>query len=140
MISDRIKELRENKGLSQRAFADAIDVTSGAVGMWESGKRTPNRKTAKKLADFFGVTVSYIMDEPEKTINPKDDLTEKEEKDVAKSMEKLKAQLQDGNDLYFDGEPMDEITVKLLLEEFERQERMVKTINRKYTPKKYRKE
>lgn len=52
-------------------------------------------------------------------------------------MKKIKEQLKDEQGLMFDGEPLDDTTIELLLEELERQERLVKKINKKYTPKKY---
>ena len=66
-------------------------------------------------------------------------LTDKEEKDVAKTMRKLKQQLMSEQGLMFDGEVLDEETAQLLLEAIEQQERTVKVINRKYTRKDYRK-
>lgn len=66
------------------------------------------------------------------------ELTEKDEKDVAKTMRRLKNQLITETDLMFDGEAMDPETIKLLLQEIEQQERIVKAVNKKYTPKKYR--
>lgn len=134
-FKSRLKKLRTNKNLTQEELATIFNKTANNISQYETGKREPDISIIKEFSKFFGVTIDYLLG------NSNDPtLSEKEEKDVAKAMDKLKAQLQDGNDLYFDGEPMDEITIKLLLEEFERQERMVKTINRKYTPKKYRKE
>jgi transcriptional regulator with XRE-family HTH domain len=44
--------------------------------MWESGKRSPDLRTAKQVADFFGVTVDYLFGvdyDSEKTIHPGSD-------------------------------------------------------------------
>ena len=71
------------------------------------------------------------------TKNKEQNSQDKDEKDIAKSMKKLKEQLKDEQGLMFDGEPLDDTTIELLLEELERQERLVKKINKKYTPKKY---
>ena len=50
----------------------------------------------------------------------------------------MKKQLMNETDLMFDGEAMDPATIELLLQEIEQQERIVKAVNKKYTPKKYR--
>ena len=42
----RIKELRRRAGLSQEAFAQALNVTTSTVTKWESGKATPRSKAA----------------------------------------------------------------------------------------------
>lgn len=61
MFRIRLKELRENAGYSQYSFADAFGVAQSTVGNWEAGKREPNFETTQKLADFFGVTVDYLL-------------------------------------------------------------------------------
>ena len=62
MFSLKLKELREKAGLSQYAFADKFGVAQSTVGNWESGKREPNFETTRKLADFFSVSVDYLLD------------------------------------------------------------------------------
>jgi len=61
MFHIRLKGLREAAGYSQYAFADAIGVAQSTVGNWESGKREPNFETTQKIADFFGVSVDYLL-------------------------------------------------------------------------------
>ena len=63
MFRIKLKELRENKGLSQYTFADAFGVSQSTVGNWESGSRKPNVETMKKIAAFFNVSVAYLLDE-----------------------------------------------------------------------------
>ena len=71
MFQIRLKELREKKGLSQYEFAKKIGVAQSTVGSWESGRREPNYNTTKIIADFFDVSVDYLIsraDDP--TPNP----------------------------------------------------------------------
>ena len=42
MFALRLKELREKRGLSQKAFSTKLGVSQSTVGMWESQKREPN--------------------------------------------------------------------------------------------------
>ena len=51
MFKIKLKELRENKGMSQAEFAADFGVTQSAVGNWESGSRKPNIDKIKKIAD-----------------------------------------------------------------------------------------
>ncbi len=60
-----ISRLRTDKGLSQRDFAELLGVSNGAVGMWETEKRQPDLDTVKKMAAFFGVSVDYLMGNPQ---------------------------------------------------------------------------
>ena len=61
MFSDRLKELRKSSGLTQIQFAEKFNIAKGTIGMWESGKREPDFDTAQRIADFFGVTVDYLL-------------------------------------------------------------------------------
>ena len=58
----RIRELRESAGYkSQQSFADAFGIAQSTVGGWEAGKREPNYETTSRLADFFDVSVDYLL-------------------------------------------------------------------------------
>jgi transcriptional regulator with XRE-family HTH domain len=62
-IGDNIKRLREQKGLSQQDLAELMNVTHGAVSLWESDKRSMNVKQADKLAAALGVTLNELVKE-----------------------------------------------------------------------------
>ena len=61
MFRIRLKELRENKGMSQYAFAAKFGVAQSTVGNWESGIREPNLDTIQRISEFFNVTVDYLL-------------------------------------------------------------------------------
>lgn len=61
MFPERLKELRKANGLTQTQFAATFNVASGTVAMWETDKRKPDIDTLKKLADFFSVSVDYLI-------------------------------------------------------------------------------
>lgn len=56
-----IKKLREERNLSQKDVADHLGVTRQAVNSYECGRREPDYQTLIKLADFFTVTVDYLL-------------------------------------------------------------------------------
>lgn len=66
-FKDRLRELRQSKGLTQQELADALTkvnkyaVSRNTVTQWESGRRTPYRESAEALADYFGVSYDYLM-------------------------------------------------------------------------------
>lgn len=57
----RIKELREAKGIQQKELAIDIGVSQPTVSDWESGRKVPSAKSTQKLADYFGVSVDYLL-------------------------------------------------------------------------------
>ncbi|MCD7805388.1 MAG: helix-turn-helix transcriptional regulator [Oscillospiraceae bacterium] len=70
MFQIRINELRERAGYtSQMAFAKAFGVAQSTVAGWESGAREPNYKTTIRLAQFFNVTVGYLLGTEDYEIN-----------------------------------------------------------------------
>lgn len=62
-IGDRIAYLRKTKGLSQTDLAKAINASREAIGKYERNEAIPSVETAKKIADIFGVTLDYLLDE-----------------------------------------------------------------------------
>ena len=60
-FKETLKKSRDEKGLSQKALADILGVSQGTIGNWESGVREPNFKTIEKLADFFDVSVDFLL-------------------------------------------------------------------------------
>nr|DAW30405.1 MAG TPA: Repressor protein CI [Bacteriophage sp.] len=63
MFADKLRMLRKRKGLTQVQFAKDFDVSAGTIAMWETGKREPDFATTKRVADYFGVSVGYLIDD-----------------------------------------------------------------------------
>ena len=61
MGTDRIKQLRKQKGLTQKEMAEAVGVGVSTVAMWESGKRTPSFKLLNDLSNLFDKSIDYIL-------------------------------------------------------------------------------
>jgi len=61
MLGNRLRELRESKGLKQKELAAQLGLTEGAIGLYEIGRRNPPIDTLNKLADFFDVSVDYLL-------------------------------------------------------------------------------
>lgn len=76
MFCDIIKKLRKEKGLSQQAIANYLQITRQAYSNYEMGKREPDYETLLKLSEFFDVTVDYltrgaspaVLDDPEQQL------------------------------------------------------------------------
>ena len=54
-------EIRKNKKLTQNEVAAALGISRQAYSNYESGKRQPDNTTLSEIADFFGVTVDYLL-------------------------------------------------------------------------------
>ena len=60
-VKNRIKELRLKNNLSQQALAEKVGLSNQSISFYELGKREPKIEAWQRLANFFGVSVSYIM-------------------------------------------------------------------------------
>lgn len=58
---NRIKELRKQSRLSQQALADQIGVFRNTISNWETGYSQISLENAKKVAEYFGVTIDYLL-------------------------------------------------------------------------------
>lgn len=65
MLKDTLKLLREQKNLTKKQVADAIEVTERAYITYEYGQRDVSTGTLQKLADFYGVTTDYLLGRPD---------------------------------------------------------------------------
>jgi len=61
MFADNLKKLRKSKGLTQVQFAEEFNISSGTIAMWETNKRVPDTSMLIKIAEYFGVTVDYLL-------------------------------------------------------------------------------
>ena len=57
----RLKEIRESKGLTQKEVAEIIGYSEISYAIYENGKRAPDISTLCKLAEYFNVTVDYLI-------------------------------------------------------------------------------
>ena len=61
IIIQRINELLKSEGLNQSKLANGIGVNQSTVCNWLNGKKEPSIESLWKLADFFDVSVDYLI-------------------------------------------------------------------------------
>lgn len=61
-LGERIKECRQNVGLSQEKVAEMVGVSRQAVTKWETNQSSPNTENLFKLSEIFGTTVDMLLD------------------------------------------------------------------------------
>lgn len=78
-VGKRIRMLRKELGLKQEELADKLNFSKSSIGMYERNERKPDYETLQKIANFFGVTRSYLLgdtDEKDDVNKRYDPLTE----------------------------------------------------------------
>jgi len=58
---NRIRDLRKKARLSQQALADQIGVFRNTISNWETGYSQISLENAKNVAEYFGVTIDYLL-------------------------------------------------------------------------------
>lgn len=131
-IATNIKELRLKHNLSQKEFAKIAGVSDKAVSTWENGTKEPRMGTIQKIADYFGLKKSDIIED--KDILP--ELTAKDEREIESDLEDMMHSVAsaacEGDDDFEDIEAF-KATIKAAMIQAKR------IAKKKYTPKKYRK-
>ncbi|OIJ22034.1 transcriptional regulator [Anaerobacillus alkalidiazotrophicus] len=144
MLSQRLREARKRKKLTQEDLAKKLKTTKGTVSNYENGYSTPSNELLKDLADILDVTTDYLLGRTNKEKEPESKLpvlNSKDERDIAKKLEAIINDLEGDTSLAFDGEPMDDNTRELVLAQIESNLRLAKQLaKKKFTPKKYQKE
>lgn len=59
--NNRIKELRIERGLSQRALAEKTGIKQANISRWEAGVVVPNVLDCWQLAEFFSTSIDYLV-------------------------------------------------------------------------------
>lgn len=132
------EKLLNERNITAYKVSKDTGVTQTALSNWKTGKSTPTAKTLQKIADYFGVTIDYLMNGEEKEWTPT--LTEKDEKDLDKKVENLLNAVDSDSGLMLDGEIMDEETREIFAMNLKNALRTTKLAAKaKYTPKKHRK-
>ena len=77
-FSQRLKQLRKDKHLTQAQVAQRIGVTSSMVSSYETDIRLPSYEVMVRIADLFGVTVDYLLCRQDKRFLDISDLNDEE--------------------------------------------------------------
>lgn len=132
------ERLLKERGITAYKVAQETGITTATLSSWKKGRYTPKQEKLQKIADYFGVTIDYLMTGEEK----KEDIPElspRNERDIERDLQDTLGKLDSQDGLMFDGEPMDDDTRELLRISLENAIRTAKIASKKkFTPKKYK--
>ncbi len=60
-FGERLKKLRTERGILQRELADHLKVSRVTITQYETGNRSPDDEIKKKIAEYFNVSLDYLM-------------------------------------------------------------------------------
>lgn len=136
-IYDRYKAIRDSRNVKDSQVAKETGITKSTFSEWKSGKYTPKQEKLQKIADYFGVTINYLMTGTDDN-EEQPQLSARDERDISRRLEQTLLDLENQQDaLMFDGAPLDEETKELLKASLEHSIRVAKINAKKFTNKRY---
>ena len=134
------EQLCNKFGVTPYRVCKETGLTTATISNWKAGRYTPKADKLQKIANYFGVTVDYLMTgEQEGEKEPDPELTARDERDIAKSLDHIMNEIRKGDDapLYYNGIEIDEASLSLLQNAIEYALRETKKENKvKYNPNK----
>ena len=135
------EQLLQKHGVTSYKVAKEAGVTQTALSNWKSGRSTPTTKTLQKIADYFGVTIDYLMTGKDESGKKEVTLTHRDERDIEKILNQTRDQLLSQDGLMFEGQPATPEAIDSILSAMQVGMELAKKKNKeKYTPKKYKKD
>lgn len=121
-LSEKLQELRKEKGLTQEELAEALFVSRTAISKWESGDTVPNTETLKLLSKLYNVSINTLLGSPRELIcqccgMPLEDEIISREKDGFMNEDYCKWCYADGNYMYSDMDDLIDVCVKNMANE-----------------------
>ncbi len=110
------KQLLQKYGVTSYEVAKKAGVTQTALSNWKAGRSTPKAETLQKIADYFNVTVDYLLTGKETEINDESDMKPIDDLDIAKKLEAVIGDIndKDTSPLYYKGEKIDQKSLAVL--------------------------
>lgn len=141
----RLKELRKKHGLTQKLLADILLIDNSSISKYENDKAIPENELLQRIADFFSVSVDYLLgrsdiSSPKKSTFDDLELNPKDKKDIEKIFNSTLESLENQEGLMLSGNPINDEDWELLKSAIQNGIEYAKKMNKiKYTPKKYKK-
>lgn len=139
---ENFEALLKKYGVTTYQVAKATGISTASFTGWKQGKWNFKADKLQKIADFFGVPLSYLMtgkmEEPVKEVT----LTAKDEREIGRDLDRIMDEIEKDIDgpLYYNGEPIDDESLELLRKALELGLTKLKQENKvKYNPNKNKK-
>lgn len=110
------EQLLQKYGVTAYKVAKATGISQTTFSNWKSGRSNPKIDAMQKIADYFGITLDYLMTGSESGEEKKTDLVPIAERDIAKKFDDIIGDMSDpdGSPLYFDGVELDDKTKEIM--------------------------
>ena len=113
--------LLQKNGVTTYQVAKATGISQSTFSNWKSRRNLLSPDKAKLIADYFGVSVDYLMKGQEASKEMAPELTARDRRDIAKDLDRIMNEMATGEDapLCYNGEPIPEAKLELLRQAIE---------------------
>lgn len=110
------EQLLQKYGVTAYKVSKDTGISQTTFSNWKSGRSIPKTDTMQKIADYFGITLDYLMTGNENEEEKKTNLTPVSERDIAKKIDDIIGDINNpnGSPLYFDGIEIDSKTKEIM--------------------------
>lgn len=131
----RIREIREKKGILQAELAKMVNISESVMSRIEKGDRAVRDDELREIAKQLNVSADYLIG---RSSNPM--LTRTNERDIARNVEEMKQSLENGSlRMSLDGEEITDEVKEFILDQIENTLTLAKIKSKeKFTPKKFK--
>jgi transcriptional regulator with XRE-family HTH domain len=139
-LYEQIRDVAKSKGYSINRLEQELGFARSSINKFNKNK--PSIAKLQQIADFLGVTVDCLTTSESISINSEPKFTPKDERDIAKDLDRIMGEIRKGNDgpLYYNGEEIGNDSINLLQNAIEYALRETKKENKeKYNPNKNKK-
>lgn len=134
--------LCEKYGITPYKFCKDTGIRTSTISSWKKKNSLAGSKLSTAICEYFGVSMDYLMTGKEIPEKREITLTAKDERDIAKTLDKLVCEMenQENSPLYYNGVEVDDESRELMKEALDNALRQLKMINKvKYNPNKNKK-
>lgn len=139
MLGKRVRQLRRDYNMSQDDLGKILGVGKTTISNYENGNSFPDSEKLLQLSEVFEVTTDYLLGASD--VRDRSILTPKDEKNIAKTLDVLKDQIENSKEvpLNYNGIDVTDEDTELLYDAIELALKRIKRKNKeKYTPNKYK--
>ena len=136
------EKLLQKYNVTTYQVAKATGISTASFSGWKQGKWNFKQEKLQKIADYFGVPLSYLLTGENNEIVKETDLTPKDEREIGRDLDRIMDEIENNVDgpLYYNGEPIDDESLELIRKALELGLTQLKRENKvKYNPNKNKK-
>lgn len=131
-FGERLRALRLEKNFTLRELAKELDISFSALGKYERNEHQPDFETLEKIADYFNVSIDYLLGRNNNSVPYLEKLQETNvSNELNDRLAVFQNELKTSDQLTFNGEPMSEEAKESLLEAMEFALRLIQKQSKK---------